>query len=242
MADLSYPDDAPVEVDLQTAFFEFVVTAACLGGLFLLRRRPGASTKWFRLGLALPALSSGVAIVYFGRYAADERWEAAVVRLTVLTWRVGVPAFAPALAIQHGVRGLRSAAPVLAYEDALAVFESVPRSPYMSFAPRLTPAAAAALPGIRHFDGTARPQVVAPDDEPWLHALLLAVKRRTGWAVLINTSFNTKGSPILNTAAEVLDLLRDSPDLDAVLRPNRRALSPTATHAGMAVAERDRAG
>ena len=115
MADLSYPDDAPVEVDLQTAYFEFVVTAACLGGLFLLRRRPGASTKWFRLGLALPALSSGVAIVYFGRYAADERWEAAVVRLTVLTWRVGVPAFAPALAIQHGVRGLRSAAPVLAY-------------------------------------------------------------------------------------------------------------------------------
>ena len=43
------------------------------------------------------------------------------------------------------------------------------------------------------------------------------MKKRTGWAVLINTSFNTKGRPILNTAAEALDLLRDSPDLDAVL-------------------------
>ena len=111
----------------------------------------------------------------------------------------------------------RPTAPVVAEDDARAVFGHVPRSPYMSFAPKLTPAATAALPGIHHFDGTARPQLVGAVDEPWLHALLLAVKKRTGWAVLINTSFNTKGRPILNTAAEALDLLRDSPDLDAVL-------------------------
>ena len=34
---------------------------------------------------------------------------------------------------------------------------------------------------------------VGTDDEPWIHALLLAVGRRTGLATLINTSFNTKG-------------------------------------------------
>ena len=110
----------------------------------------------------------------------------------------------------------RPTAPVVAREAARDVFETLPRSPYMSFAPRLTAAAAAALPGIHHFDGTARPQVVAPADEPWLHALLAAVARRTGWAVLINTSFNTKGRPILNTAAEALALL-ESDGLDAVL-------------------------
>ena len=86
----------------------------------------------------------------------------------------------------------------------------------MSFAPRLAPAAAAALPGLAHFDGTARPQVATRDAEPWLHALLLAVKRRSGWAALINTSFNTKGRPILNTAREALALLQ-ADGLDGVL-------------------------
>jgi hypothetical protein len=39
----------------------------------------------------------------------------------------------------------------------------------------------------------------------------------SGWAVLINTSFNTRGLPILNTCAEALELLRSSVDLDLVL-------------------------
>jgi predicted NodU family carbamoyl transferase len=59
-------------------------------------------------------------------------------------------------------------------------------------------------------------QVTASSD-PWVYDLLAAVKRRTGWGVLINTSFNTKGKPILNTVAEALALLRDCEDLDYVL-------------------------
>ena len=106
---------------------------------------------------------------------------------------------------------------MVAVEDALRVFETLPRSPYMSFAPTLTEAASAALPAIVHFDGTARPQTVSASDDAWLHALLLAVKARTGWAVLINTSFNTRGKPILNTASEALELLRDSPRMSAVV-------------------------
>ena len=110
---------------------------------------------------------------------------------------------------------------MVAVEDALRVFTTLPRSPYMSFAPRLTAAAAAALPDIVHFDGTARPQTVAPTDDAWLHKLLLAVKARTGWAVLINTSFNARGKPILNTAREALALLRDSPAMSAVVFDDR---------------------
>ena len=90
-------------------------------------------------------------------------------------------------------------------------------SPFMSFAPRLKPEAAAALPAITHFDGTARPQTVSRDNEPWLHSLLEAMKAKTGWGVLINTSFNSRGKPILNTLAEALNLLRDCEDLDYVL-------------------------
>ena len=128
----------------------------------------------------------------------------------------------------------RPCAPVVAVEDALRVFTTLPRSPYMSFAPRLTAAAAAALPDIVHFDGTARPQTVAPTDDAWLHKLLLAVKARTGWAVLINTSFNARGKPILNTAREALALPRDSPAMSAVVFDDRvvelpdrpRALAP----------------
>ena len=75
---------------------------------------------------------------------------------------------------------------------------------------------------------------MAPTDDAWLHKLLLAVKARTGWAVLINTSFNARGKPILNTAREALALLRDSPAMSAVVFDDRvvelpdrpRALAP----------------
>ena len=81
-----------------------------------------------------------------------------------------------------------------------------------------------------HFDGTARPQTVeAPRDsggggDPFVHALLSAVarspatrRRNGGLGVLINTSFNTKGRPIVNSAAEALRMLCALPDLDAVV-------------------------
>ena len=116
----------------------------------------------------------------------------------------------------------RPTAPVLLAEEADRAFvrDSPLRplhSPFMSFAPKLTPVAAAALPAITHADGTARPQTVDESDEAWLHALLDAVKAETGWGVLINTSFNSRGKPILNTLSEALELLRDCEDLDYVL-------------------------
>jgi carbamoyltransferase len=70
-------------------------------------------------------------------------------------------------------------------------------SPFMSFAPVVKPDAAAALPAITHYDSTARPQTVTKEEDPWVHALLGAVKEQTGWAVLINTSFNTKVDPFV---------------------------------------------
>jgi len=115
----------------------------------------------------------------------------------------------------------RPVAPVVTDVEAEILFErdspSTPlHAPYMSFAPRVSPDAAA-LPAIAHVDGTARVQTVGPSDEPWLYSLLEAVKHRTGHAALINTSFNSRGKPILNTAREALDLLESCKDLDYVL-------------------------
>merc|ERR1719305_1681369 len=73
------------------------------------------------------------------------------------------------------------------------------------------------FPALTHLDGTARHQSVGHGDEPWLHELLLAVGKRTGLAALINTSFNTKGRPIVNTVRECLKMLHELPDLDYVL-------------------------
>jgi carbamoyltransferase len=114
----------------------------------------------------------------------------------------------------------RPVAPTLLASEASAVFEGVGElqgvgeggrqgdvSPFMSFAPRLRPEMRTRAPAVWHFDGTARPQTVTAEREPWLHALLTAVKRETGLGVLINTSFNTRGQPMVNRAEDAVCLL-----------------------------------
>ena len=113
----------------------------------------------------------------------------------------------------------RPVVPMIASEALEAVFgahRSV-ESPYMSMAPAVLPKVAERFPGLAHVDGTARHQSVSPRDEPWLHALLDAVGRRTGLAALINTSFNAKGKPICNTVRGALEMLDALPDLKFLL-------------------------
>jgi carbamoyltransferase len=58
------------------------------------------------------------------------------------------------------------------------------------------------LAAVTHVDGSARVQVLPREMAPRLHALLLAYGRRSGIPVLLNTSFNVAGEPIVNTALE----------------------------------------
>lgn len=97
-------------------------------------------------------------------------------------------------------------------------------SPYMSMAPRVVEPIRALYPALAHVDGTARHQSVGKGDEPWIHALLLAVGRRIGLAALINTSFNTilgkalEGSfPNEGRERERYDIYRDSMGLNDFL-------------------------
>jgi carbamoyltransferase len=60
-------------------------------------------------------------------------------------------------------------------------------------------------PAVVHVDGTARVQVVPEDGDPFLVGLLRAFRERTGIAVLLNTSFNRQGEPIVETPLDAMD-------------------------------------
>jgi carbamoyltransferase len=62
-----------------------------------------------------------------------------------------------------------------------------------------------ALPAITHINGSARVQTVGARDNQEFHTLLCAVGRATGREMVLNTSFNVKGQPIVNTPGEALD-------------------------------------
>jgi carbamoyltransferase len=61
-----------------------------------------------------------------------------------------------------------------------------------------------AVPAVTHVDGTARPQIVRPETAPRYHRLIERFEKETGVPLLLNTSFNLKGEPIVNTPAEAL--------------------------------------
>lgn len=111
--------------------------------------------------------------------------------------------------------GFRPFAPSVPLARAAEWFEDVRPSPWMLLAFRVRPGCAERLPAVTHVDGTARVQTVTPEENPRFHALLEAFGRRTGVPVLLNTSFNVRGEPIVLSPAEALDALARS-GLDAV--------------------------
>lgn len=91
------------------------------------------------------------------------------------------------------------------------------RAPFMIRAFDTTERAEADIPAVLHpADASTRPQVVTPDSNPVYHDLLTAFGDHTGVPVLLNTSFNDRGEPIVNTPAEALADLRTL-GLDAVV-------------------------
>jgi carbamoyltransferase len=64
------------------------------------------------------------------------------------------------------------------------------------------------IPAVVHVDGSSRVQTVARCDNPRFHALLEAFGERTAVPVLLDTSFNVSGEPIVCTPGEALDALQ----------------------------------
>jgi carbamoyltransferase len=97
----------------------------------------------------------------------------------------------------------RPYAPMVLAEHATDIFELVLPSPFMLFACDVRVKYRTLLPAITHVDGTARVQTV-DGQEPFLQALLRAFYRRTGVPVLLNTSFNLAGEPIVETPEDAI--------------------------------------
>ena len=100
----------------------------------------------------------------------------------------------------------RPFAPVVPVEAADRYFELPPGgarlSRFMSGVFPVRPEWRERLAAVTHVDGSARVQVLERDMAPRLHALLEAYGRRTGIPVLLNTSFNLSGEPIVTRALE----------------------------------------
>ena len=73
---------------------------------------------------------------------------------------------------------------------------------FMLFVVDVKPGQDRVLPAITHVDGTARLQTVHRKESPLYHALIDRFGQATGVPVILNTSFNLKGEPIVNTPAE----------------------------------------
>ncbi|WP_239511351.1 carbamoyltransferase C-terminal domain-containing protein [Burkholderia sp. JP2-270] len=98
----------------------------------------------------------------------------------------------------------RPFAPCVPVEDAARYFALDAPSPYMLRICAVRPQWRERLAAITHVDGTARPQTVSPHDNPALHRLLRAFERMTGIAVLLNTSFNVAGEPLVEAPVDAL--------------------------------------
>ena len=101
----------------------------------------------------------------------------------------------------------RPFAPACSEEQAHRWFNIAPGThmPYMITVVDVRPEHRASLPAITHVNGSARLQTVSGKDNPDFHRLLGAVGRSTGREMVLNTSFNVKGQPIVNTPEEAIE-------------------------------------
>ncbi len=110
----------------------------------------------------------------------------------------------------------RPFAPVVLSEFESEYFELDRPSPYMLLVAPVRPEKRAVLPGITHVDGTARIQTVCPDGPGRLYELLNAFHAQTGCPVLLNTSFNLRNEPIVESPAQAYECFMRS-GLDALV-------------------------
>ncbi|MFB9239322.1 carbamoyltransferase [Plantactinospora siamensis] len=118
-----------------------------------------------------------------------------------------------------GREQFRPIAPMVRAERAAEIFEGVLPSPYMLFVHRVAAQWRDRIPAVVHVDGTARIQTVDPDTEPVLAEMLAEFERRTGLPVVVNTSLNTAGRPMVDTPREAMELFGSAPVDLLVLGP-----------------------
>ncbi len=110
-----------------------------------------------------------------------------------------------------GREQFRPVAPMVLAERAAEMFEGPLPSPYMLFTHNVRPGWVDRIPAVVHVDGTARIQTVDPAQEPLVARMLEAVERRTGVPVVVNTSLNTAGRPMVDDPRDALECFGSAP-------------------------------
>jgi carbamoyltransferase len=111
-----------------------------------------------------------------------------------------------------GREQFRPLAPMVLTDRASEIFGRGPLpSPYMLFVHDVDPAWRERIPAVTHVDGTARVQTVDPADNPVLARMLSEFDKRTGLPVVINTSLNTAGRPMVDSPRDALECFGSAP-------------------------------
>jgi carbamoyltransferase len=105
----------------------------------------------------------------------------------------------------------RPVAPVVLEEDAQDWFDNATYSPFMLFVFNVKENKAEYIPAVRHVDGTARIQTINEKQNRLYYDLLKEFKKITGVPVLVNTSFNTLGKPIVCSPRDAIECFWTSP-------------------------------
>jgi len=106
--------------------------------------------------------------------------------------------------------------PSLTEESASRFLKRAGRGPYMVLAFEATEESSRTVPGVVHVDQTMRVQTVDRRSNPRYHAMLAAFERKAGVPVVLNTSFNIKGEPIVCSPRDALRTY-SSTGLDALV-------------------------
>jgi carbamoyltransferase len=132
----------------------------------------------------------------------------------------------------------RPFAPMVLAEDAAGYFDLRQESPYMLLVYpvreahrrevrtgglsgiELLQAARSDIPAVTHVDWSARLQTVDPVRHPFMHGVLERFRARTGCSVIINTSFNVRGEPIVNTVEDAFRCFMAT-EIDGLVVGNR---------------------
>ncbi|OII66897.1 carbamoyltransferase C-terminal domain-containing protein [Streptomyces sp. CC77] len=116
-----------------------------------------------------------------------------------------------------GREQFRPVAPMVLAERAAEVFSGQLPSPYMLFVHEVAPQWRERIPAVVHVDGTARVQTVDRIAEPLVARMLDGFERLTGLPVVVNTSLNTAGRPMVDDPRDALECFGSTPvDLLAI--------------------------
>lgn len=125
------------------------------------------------------------------------------------------------LNLVKGREQFRPVAPMVLADRAAEIFSGGPLpSDYMLFVHTVAPQWRDRIPAAVHVDGTARIQTVHPERQPRLGATIRAFERRTGLPVVINTSLNTAGRPMVDDPRDALELFGSAPVEALVIGPH----------------------